>query len=148
MNLIEKNKTNWKKGLVKKGKNLTYTLLACSSILFSGCGKDPVNVKIIEETGNITGKVLWDPQRDGTYEPASRAEVERYGPDYEGGFPPHKATGSAGTFSFQEVCLGSHELKAIKFTDNPYNEWKGHTSVEVNPGETSVAEDIYLQPVF
>jgi hypothetical protein len=137
---------------IKKGiKNLEGKLLIFPALIsgfyFGGCdhtitGKITVQK---ENVGEIVGRVLYDPYGEG-YMGAKGVTIVRRGPDNsnlpEGYFGERTVSMTGGAYSYQDVPVGTHELKIIPYPSHD-ELWFGRTGVSVTKGSV-VEADIVL----
>jgi len=136
------------KRIKKSIKNLEGKLLILptlvSAFYFGGCDHTITgNITVQKENvGEIVGRVLYDPYGDG-YMGAEGATVVRKGPDNsslpEGYFGEKTVSIAGGAYSYQNVPIGTHELKIIPY-DSHGELWFGKVGVSVTKGNVTEAD--------
>ena len=99
------------------GKKLLIGSALVGSLFLNNCESpwNPVSQSgesgdyIGEDTGNVTGTILWDPDGDGNYTGVSDAYVELR---EESVLIKSTKTGSGGSFSLQNVPIGLYKMSS------------------------------------
>ncbi len=129
------------KGIKTLRRNFLIGSALIGSLYFGGCDHTITgNVTVKKENvGEIIGRVLYDPYGEG-YIGAEEAPIWRKGPDNT---PREEKTVSitGGAFSYQEVPVGSHELRVYYPAHGEL--YLGHEGVSVTKGSV-VNVDILL----
>ncbi len=123
--------------------------LSVFGILALGSCKQEINTPSditldVKHTGTIKGRVVWDPNKDGVYNPVS-ADVCLDKPIYL--MPTYKtSSNSLGLFSFQEISTGTYEVWVTKITYDPtYTYWRTKVGAIVTKQEIVNLGDIKLE---
>jgi len=120
------------------GRNFLIGSALIGSLYFGGC-KNTITGDVTikkENVGEIIGRVLYDPYGEG-YIGAEGATVVRRGPDNsylpEGYFGEKTVSITGGAYSYQDVPVGTHELKIVPYYSHD-ELWFGNVGVSVTKG--------------
>lgn len=123
------------------------------SLLFTGCdehnitGDLDVNIKE-DPVGEIVGRVVWDPEKDGIYEGTKAYIGVGSWPGVAGnllGTVQKTSSTYSGNFSFQDIPTGSYDIYIQKYDQNSeIREWCAKVGTSVLKQQISNLGDIKL----